>query len=130
MVIWVRPLGIAAENLSHKACCVVRGGQQNTGIDFHPERLFAPVAYQDAIRMILAIAIAVFLVNGGGDVSNSYLNGDIHIQKIIEQPTDSTRIQEMAGNVCVQQKSMYGTKQAENILGPLSDKVLLNLKFV
>lgn len=128
-VFQLNPLGIAAKNISHKASCVVRGGQQNSGIDFHSESLYASVASQDAIRMILVIAAAELLVEGGGYVSNAYLNGDIDIPKIIEQPTDSTGIQKMPGDVCAHQKSMYGTKQAENIWGPLLVKVFLNLKF-
>lgn len=125
----LKSLDTEANSFLHKALCMVRGDQPNLGVYIIPESLYAPDASPDAILMIWAIFAAEGLVVEGGDMINACLHGDIEIPIIVEQPTDSTGIQEIPGHVRVLKKSICGTKQAEKFwdhCGSLLVKVLLN----
>lgn len=119
---WVfrfKPLDPKENTLLHKARCVVRGDMQNLGLDLNPEELYEPVASRESIRMLLAISAHDGHIVEGGDVCNAYLYGGIDIPIHIEQPTNSTRIEEAPGYVCKLIKSTYGLKQAREIWGSL-----------
>lgn len=53
-----------------KARCVARGVQQEPGLGFNPESLYAPVAAQESIRLIISFAANTDAILEGGDTSN------------------------------------------------------------
>lgn len=112
-----------------KARCVARGDQQEAGLDFNPETLYAPVAAHESIRLILAFAASTNLILEGGDISNAYLYGNLDVPIYMDQPTNSSRCIQKPYHVCQLLKAMYGAKQAANIWGSVLHDSLISWKF-
>lgn len=83
------------------------GDKQLAYRDFDPDELYAPVAKHETLRIILAKVAAQDLFVEGADVSNTYLHGDLDTPVIMEQPTDSTGIQNKTGHGALIAKSLY-----------------------
>ena len=113
----------------HKARWCVRGDQQNPFTDYDPDKTYAPVATHETLRILLAFAGSHILELEGADISNAYLYGKRDIPIIMEQPTDSSRLQRKPGHVAEVHGSIYGTKQAGKIWGSLLETSLTSWKF-
>lgn len=106
---WVfrlNPLDQKVTRFLHKARCVAGGDIQEPGVDFDPDSLYAPVAFLETIRTLLAIAAEHGLLVEGYDLSHAFLHGKIDMQVLIEQPENSTGIEEKPGRVFQLKKSM------------------------
>lgn len=112
-----------------KARCVARGDEQEAGIDFQPESLYAPVATHEGIRLVLAHAASMNLILEGGDVPNAYLFGKLDIPVYMEQPCNSSGMQQQPGMICKLERSIYGLRQAGNIWGSLLHNALVEWGF-
>ncbi|KAF0639715.1 hypothetical protein FPSE5266_01344 [Fusarium pseudograminearum] len=109
---WVYKLkrGGKGEILRHKARFVVRGFEQEEGIDYH--ETFASVVKPMSYKAIFAIAAALDLEVEQMDVKTAFLYGDIDEDIYISQPEgfhDGTE------RVCKLNKALYGLKQAPRI---------------
>lgn len=74
----------------HKARCNLREDLQHAHEDYDPEELYALVAANESIRIFIENEAPTNLHIEGGDVSNTYLDGDIDTKIIRKQPTDSS----------------------------------------
>ena len=126
----LKPINREGTVFLHKARCVVRGDLQVAGIDFDPEKLYAPVASHAAIHALIAIAAERKLLIEGADISHAYLHGRIDIPIIIEQPRSSDGKELKPGMVCELLKCMYGLKQAGSIWGCLLIVQLISWGFI
>jgi hypothetical protein len=102
--------GGKGEILRHKARFVVRGFEQEEGIDYH--ETFASVVKPMSYKAIFAIAAALDLEVEQMDVKTAFLYGDIDEDIYISQPEgfgDGT------DRVCKLNKALYGLKQAPRI---------------
>lgn len=130
---WVfrlKPLDNQNKSCLHRARCCARGDMQTPGVDFDPDGLYAPVASHDSIRILLSIAAADGLLVEGADICSAYLYGKLDVPVYMEQPTNSSGVQEMPGHVCRLLRSMYGLKQAGNIWCSLFIDTLTEWGFV
>ncbi|PNX58743.1 reverse transcriptase, partial [Trifolium pratense] len=92
-----------------KARLVVKGYKQEHGVDY--EEVFAPVARQDTIRLVVSLAAQnswpVFQL----DVKSAFLNGELVEQVYIEQPPGYV-VKGSEHKVYKLKKALYGLKQA------------------
>ncbi|CAJ2672171.1 unnamed protein product [Trifolium pratense] len=92
-----------------KAKLVVKGYKQEHGVDY--EEVFAPVARQDTIRLVVSLAAQnswpVFQL----DVKSAFLNGELVEQVYIEQPPGYV-VKGSEHKVYKLKKALYGLKQA------------------
>ena len=77
-------------------------------MDYDPHNIYAPVASQNSIRILISIAGGENLQIEGTGVSNAYLHGDIDVPIIIEQPTNSTGNPTIPGHVCSSRVQFIG----------------------
>ena len=92
-----------------KARLVIQGFSQRPGIDY--DETFAPVAHQESIRLLLALAAQHAYKLRHVDIVGAFLNGDMEEQVFMKQPegfVDPGK-QHM---VCELLKALYGLKQA------------------
>ena len=92
-----------------EARLVIQGYSQRPGIDC--DEIFAPVAYQASIRLLLALADQHKYKWRHVDVVGALLNGDVEEQIFVEQP-DGCVEQGKQKQVCELVKALYGLKQA------------------
>lgn len=95
----------------------MHGDKQEPYCDFDPDDLYAPVARHETIRMLLAKVAAQGLILEAADVANAYLYGDLSKPVTMEQPKDSSGVQQKPGHVALVVKSLYGHKAAGQIWG-------------
>ena len=124
-VFCLKPLEKDGKTFLHKARCLIRGDKQKAYIDFDPHNVYAPVACNEAIRILLAYSSAKNLLIEGADISKSYLYGELDIPIVKIQPTDCSGQIEQPGKVC-RLKSSYGLRQAGENWGSLLCSTLLN----
>jgi hypothetical protein len=95
----------------YKGRLVAQEFSQHTGFEYL--EVFAPTVRLPTLRIILALAALHDLHLWSVDVSNAYLNGDMHCDVYMEQPEGFVK-----GNpkefVCLLKKSLYGTKRGGN----------------
>jgi transposase InsO family protein len=105
---WVYKLkrGPQGEIIRHKARWVVKGYEQEHGIDY--DETFAAVVKPAAFRPIFALAAKHDLEIEQMDVKTAFLHGKIEETIYVEQPTGY----EQQGKVCLLRKGLYGLKQA------------------
>ncbi|KAC9923453.1 hypothetical protein E3N88_45071 [Mikania micrantha] len=93
----------------YKARLVVKGYAQRRGIDY--DEIYAPVAWWDTVRSIIAIAAQrgweIFQL----DVKCAFLNGELQETVYIEQPPGFIQKGD-EHKVCKLKKALYGLKQA------------------
>ena len=74
--------------VKHKAHLVARGFVQREGIDF--EKVFAPVARMEFVRLLLALAAAKDWRVHHLDVKSAFLNGELAETVFVKQPPGFT----------------------------------------
>ncbi len=99
-----------------KACCCARGDRQLAYLDYDPSNIYAPVPSHESIRMLISLAASQDINLEGANVTNAYLYGDLDIPILMQQPTDSSQELAKPGYACKLFKSIYGAKQAGEIL--------------
>jgi hypothetical protein len=92
-----------------KARLVVKGFSQRPGIDY--DETFAPVAHQESIRMLLALAAQHGYKLRHVDIVGAFLNGEMDQQVFMKQPEGFVEPGK-ADHVCELLKALYGLKQA------------------
>ncbi|GKE18380.1 putative ribonuclease H-like domain-containing protein, partial [Tanacetum coccineum] len=95
--------------LKNKARLVARGYRQEEGIDF--EESFAPVARLEAIRIFLAFAAHMNMVDYQMDVKTVFLNGNLWEEVYVSQP-DGFMDPDKPTYVYKLKKALYKFKQA------------------
>lgn len=90
-----------------KARFCARGFSQRPGVDY--DEIFAPVVPQDAIRAILTIATQQDWELDSIDVSQAYLNADLH-HDVYLKPPEGADVPK--GKVYKLVKGLYGLKQS------------------
>jgi transposase InsO family protein len=95
--------------VKRKARCVAQGFSQKYGIDYLD--VYAPVARNVSLRMMLSTAGRKKLIVKQYDVKSAFLNGDLQ-EEIFMKPPPGTNYN---GKVCKLVKSLYGLKQAANV---------------
>ena len=109
---WVYKLkrGSKGEILRHKARWVVRGFEQEYGIDYN--ETFASVVKPMSYKALFAIAAALDLEIHQMDVKTAFLYGDIDEEIYVEQPHE---LGDGTDRVCKLNKALYGLKQSPRI---------------
>jgi transposase InsO family protein len=105
---WVYTIKSGTE-VRYKARLVAKGFTQRPGIDY--EETYSPVVRHDSLRAVLAITAAENLEMAQLDVKTAFLNGDLHEELYMFQPT-GFEIEGQEDLVCRLNKSLYGLKQA------------------
>jgi hypothetical protein len=93
----------------HKERLVARGFTQQPGIDFN--ETFAPVAWMDTVRTVLAIVAHNKWHVYQMDVKSTFLNGHLEEEVYVEQP-QGYEIPGQENKVYRLKKALYGLKQA------------------
>ena len=93
----------------YKARLVAKGFSQRPGLNFG--QVFAPTAQWAALRAILALAAIEDLELHSLDISNAFLNGDMHHEVLMQMP-EGFREQYSDGEVLKLNRALYGLKQA------------------
>nr|GEZ71065.1 putative ribonuclease H-like domain-containing protein [Tanacetum cinerariifolium] len=131
---WVRPIGTkwVLKNkkdkrgivIKNKARLVVQGHTQEEGIDYN--KVFAPVARIEAIRLFLAYASFIGFTVYQMDVKSDFLYGTIYEEVYVMQPPGFQNPKFLA-KVYKVEKAMYGLHQASRAwYGTLSKYLLKN----
>ena len=109
---WVYKLkrGLNGEILRWKARWVVRGFEQQEGIDYN--ETFASVVKPMSYKAMFAIAAALDLEIHQIDVKTAFLYRDIDEEIYVEQLTG---LEDGTGRVCRLNKALYGLKQSPRI---------------
>ena len=109
---WVYKIkrGANGEITRYKARWVVRGFEQQEGIDYH--ETFASVVKPMSYKTLFALAAAKDLEIEQMDVKTAFLYGDIDEEIYVEQPPG---FDDGTGRVCRLNKGLYGLKQAPRI---------------
>jgi hypothetical protein len=87
----------------------VKGYNQEYGVDY--QEIFAPVARQDTIRLVVSLAAQNSWPIFQLDVKSTFLNGELIEQVYIEQPPGYV-IKGDEHKVYKLKKALYGLKQA------------------
>ena len=109
---WVYKLkrGPNGEILRHKARWVVRGFEQEYGIDY--DETFASVVKPMSYKALFAIAAALDLEIHQMDVKTAFLYGNVNEEIHVEQPHT---LEDGTDRVCKLNKALYGLKQSPRI---------------
>ena len=102
--------GPQGEVLRYKARWVVRGFEQQEGIDYH--ETFASVVKPMSYKALFAIAAAMDLEIHQMDVKTAFLYGDIDTEIFVEPPHG---LKGSEGKLCRLRKALYGLKQSPRI---------------
>jgi hypothetical protein len=97
------------EVVRNKSRLVAQGYSQKEGIDY--EETFAPIAYLEAIRILLAISVAKGLKLYQMDVKSAFLNGFLEVEVYVKQSPGFESV-EFPQKVNGLRKALYGLKQA------------------
>nr|GEZ01937.1 ribonuclease H-like domain, reverse transcriptase, RNA-dependent DNA polymerase [Tanacetum cinerariifolium] len=112
--------------IKHKARLVAKGYIQEHGIDF--EKVFAPVARMETIRLLLTIAANNKWKVHHLDVKSAFLHGDLKKEVYVTQPEGSVEKQDQ-GKVYRLIKALYGLRQAPRAWNIKLDNTLKSLGF-
>jgi Zn ribbon nucleic-acid-binding protein len=109
---WVYKLkrGPDGEVLRHKARWVVRGFEQEEGLDY--DETFASVVKPMSYKTLFAFAAALDLEIEQMDVQTAFLYGHMDGEVYVEQPTE---MGDGTDRVCLLNKALYGLKQSPRI---------------
>jgi hypothetical protein len=108
---WIFKIKLDANNKPErfKARLVAKGYNQEHGIDY--DETFAPVIKQQALKLLLAIAVNEESEVHQIDISTAFLNGELEEQVYIDPPDGfDGKIKE--NQVLKLEKALYGLKQA------------------
>nr|GEX19563.1 integrase, catalytic region, zinc finger, CCHC-type, peptidase aspartic, catalytic [Tanacetum cinerariifolium] len=95
--------------IRNKACLVAMRYSQQEGIDF--EELFAPIAWLEAFRLIVAYAAHKSFFVYQMDVKTSFFNGPLKEEVYVNQPKGFVDPHHPDKAYCLK-KALYGLKQA------------------
>jgi hypothetical protein len=93
--------------VKHKARLVAKGYVQREGVDF--EKVFAPVARLDSVRLLLALAAHEGWLVHHLDVKSAFLNGDLKEEVYVMQPPGFVK-EKQQHKVYRLMKALYGLK--------------------
>jgi hypothetical protein len=117
--------------VKHKARLVAKGYAQRHGVDY--EKVFAPVARLETVRLILALTANGKWVVHHMDVKSAFLNGELQEEVYVQQPpgfqNPSFQNPRFLGKVLKLQKALYGLKQAPRAWNAKLDQELVRLRF-
>ena len=105
--------GPAGEVVRHKARWVVRGFEQQEGIDFN--ETFASVVKPMSYKAIFALAAALDWDLEQIDVKTAFLYGDVEETIYVLQPTGFEAKGRGKNKVCKLKKALYGLKQSPRV---------------
>ena len=100
---------LGVESTRNKARFVVRGFDQEKGIDFN--EVFSPVVRHTLIRILLALVALYDLELEQLDVKTAFLHGNLEEEIYIQQP-EGFVVPGKEDHVCRLKKSLYGLKQS------------------
>lgn len=125
---WVyrKKLNAEGEVERFKARLVAQGFTQRFGFDY--EEIFAPVAMQSTLRVLLAVAGRQKMTVKHLDVKSAYLYGTLSEEIYMRQPPGFV-VQKKAHQVCRLRKSIYGLKQAARVWHQTITQILMELGF-
>ncbi|GJX22905.1 putative RNA-directed DNA polymerase [Tanacetum coccineum] len=125
---WVFKLKSDASGMvtKHKARLVAKGYVQQKGVDF--EDAFAPMAWMESIRLLLALAAKEKWIVHHLDVKSAFLNGKLKEEVYVTQPT-GFEVKGKEEMVYKLHKALYGLRQAPRSWNAKLDKVLKELGF-
>jgi hypothetical protein len=109
----------------HKARLVVKGYAQRHDIDY--DEVFAPVAWLDSLRLLIALAAHEGWEVHHMDVKSAFLNGDL-LEVYVEQPAGFV-IAGKEHKVLKLRKVLYGLHQAPRAWNTKLDDTLVSLGF-
>nr|GEV43294.1 hypothetical protein [Tanacetum cinerariifolium] len=112
--------------LKNKARLVVKGYQQEKGIDF--EESFAPVARIEAIRIFIADVASKNMTIYQMDVKTAFLNGELKEEVYVSQPEGFVD-PDHPTHVYRLKKALYGLKQAPRVWYDTLSRFLLDNNF-
>ncbi|GJZ07624.1 retrovirus-related pol polyprotein from transposon TNT 1-94 [Tanacetum coccineum] len=110
----------------NKARLVAKGYRQEEGIDF--EESFAPVAWIEAIRILIANAASKNMNIYQMDVKTTFLNGELKEEVYVNQP-EGFIDPDHPTHVYPLKKALYGLKQAPRAWYNTVSRFLLDNKF-
>jgi Reverse transcriptase (RNA-dependent DNA polymerase) len=95
----------------------INGAQHQEGLHFDPDKLYAPVAHKDCIRLVLAAAAMKNLEVRHWDIASEFLYGTLDDENFMfmRQPTRSDGSYRYPGKVYRVIRSMYGARQTPHI---------------
>jgi hypothetical protein len=112
--------------IKHKTRLVARGFLQREGIDF--DDAFAPVAWMESMRLLLALAAQEVWRVHHIDVKSAFLNGDLKEEVYVHQPAGFA-IPDKEGKVLRLRKALYGLRQAPRAWNAKLDSTLRRMGF-
>ena len=112
--------------IKHKARLVAKGYAQRQGIDF--DKVFAPVARMETVRLLLAVAAQSGWQVHHMDVKSAFLNGDLIEEVYVQQPPGFID-DKHGGQVLRLRKALYGLRQAPRAWNAKLDDSLQSLGF-
>ncbi|GAB2295854.1 hypothetical protein Dimus_038384 [Dionaea muscipula] len=126
---WVYKLKKDVEGnvVKHKAWLVVKGFNQQAGIDFN--EVFAPVVRMETVRLLIAMAARMSWKIFQMDFKSTFLNGVLKEDVYIQQPPGYVNAS-CEKQVLKLNKALYGLKQAPRTWNQTLDTFLLKLGFV
>ena len=122
---WVYKIkhGASGEITRYKARWVVRGFEQQEGIDYN--ETFASVVKPMTYKSLFAIVAAKDLELHQMDVKTAFLYGEVDEEIYVELPPGF----ESGGKVCRLRKALYGLKQSPRIWSKTLEEYLATLNF-
>jgi hypothetical protein len=91
--------------IKHNARLVAQGFLQREGIDL--DDAFAPVAWMESVRLLLALAAQDGWLVHHMDVKSAFLNSDLKEEVYVHQPSGFA-IPDKEGKVLYLRKALYG----------------------
>jgi hypothetical protein len=131
-----RPIGLkwvykvkkdaAGEVIKHKAWLMAKGYVQQPGVDF--DKVFAPVARIESVRLLLALAAQEGWPVHHMDVKSTFLNGELVEEVYVKQPPGFIVVGH-EDKVLRLDKALYGLRQAPCTWNAKLDETLVALGF-
>lgn len=109
-----------------KARLVAQGYSQQYGVDY--DAVFAPVAAQTTLRVLLTIAGEKKMTVRHWDVKNAYLHGHLKEDMYMQQPRGFVESGKES-LVCKLNRSLYGLKQSARVWNDTISQVLVSIGF-
>ncbi|KAF0926080.1 hypothetical protein E2562_021794 [Oryza meyeriana var. granulata] len=110
--------------MKHKARLVAKGYVQRVGVDF--DKVFAPVARLDSVRLLFALAAQEGWMVHHMDVKSAFLNGELVEEVYAVQPPRFI-VDGQEDKVYRLDKALHGLRQAPRAWNIKLDRTLKNL---
>lgn len=105
---------------------VAQGYSQQYGVDY--DAVFAPVAAQTTLRVLLTIAGEKKMTVRHWDVKNAYLHGQLKEDMFMQQPRGFVEPGK-ENLVCKLNRSLYGLKQSARVWNDTISQILVSIGF-